>query len=217
MATTQLSSYLRIAGKLLLLGMFLFGASQAGQWITAELEPALHPGRAANFSYAIALCITVYVILLALPFVPGIEVGLGLMIMFGGAVVPLVYAATIFALVLSYLMGRLVPEAAIIRFCEKLDLKRPAELLRQLSALDRQQRIEFLARTSSSRIPPGILRYRFAMLIVALNLPGNSLVGGGGGIGLLVGFSRLFSLPEYVLAVAIAVSPVPLLFAINAG
>jgi hypothetical protein len=37
------------------------------------------------------------------------------------------------------------------------------------------------------------------------------VIGGGGGIALVAGLTRLFSLPAYVAAVAFAVAPVPLL------
>jgi hypothetical protein len=45
-----------------------------------------------------------------------------------------------------------------------------------------------------------------------LNVPGNGLVGGGGGIAFMVGMSGLFSLNGYILTLLIAVAPVPLLF-----
>jgi hypothetical protein len=46
---------------------------------------------------------------------------------------------------------------------------------------------------------------------VLINLPGNMLVGGGGGIALVAGMTRLFSWPAFLLTVAVAVAPVPLL------
>jgi len=44
----------------------------------------------------------------------------------------------------------------------------------------------------------------------AFNIPGNALIGGGGGIALVAGMSGLFRLPTYILMVAIAISPIPL-------
>lgn len=46
--------------------------------------------------------------------------------------------------------------------------------------------------------------------MVGLNLPGNALIGGGGGIALMAGMSRLFSFPLFLLSLTVAVSPVPL-------
>jgi hypothetical protein len=45
---------------------------------------------------------------------------------------------------------------------------------------------------------------------VLLNLPGNALLGGGGGIGLIIGMSRLIPFHKYLLLIAVAVAPVPL-------
>ncbi|UCE30573.1 MAG: hypothetical protein JSW68_10975, partial [Burkholderiales bacterium] len=61
-----------------------------------------------------------------------------------------------------------------------------------------------------------LLRHRHVALAIALNLPGNALVGGAGGLGMLAGMSGLFSLPRYLLLVALATTPVPL-FLLAAG
>jgi hypothetical protein len=45
---------------------------------------------------------------------------------------------------------------------------------------------------------------------VAINLPGNIVIGGGGGIALMAGLSRLFSPSGFVVTVAIATLPIPL-------
>jgi hypothetical protein len=50
---------------------------------------------------------------------------------------------------------------------------------------------------------------------VALNLPGNTLLGGGGGIALMAGLSGLYPMPAYLTTVAIAVAPVPLLVGLS--
>ena len=50
----------------------------------------------------------------------------------------------------------------------------------------------------------------YLALAVALNIPGNYLIGGGGGIALFAGVSRLFSVPGFVITIMLAVAPVPL-------
>jgi len=62
---------------------------------------------------------------------------------------------------------------------------------------------------------PIMLRHRYLLLMLALNLTGNSLVGGGGGIVFIAGLSGLFSYHGYLLAILIAVSPVPVFFFIT--
>jgi uncharacterized integral membrane protein len=44
-----------------------------------------------------------------------------------------------------------------------------------------------------------------------LNLPGNSVLGGGGGIAALCGLSRQFYWWRYVLTLIVATAPIPLL------
>ena len=68
------------------------------------------------------------------------------------------------------------------------------------------------------RAPPGLLnlalRRRYLALALAVNVPGNSIIGGGGGIMLLAGMSGLFAPVPTALAVILAVSPVPLAVAL---
>jgi hypothetical protein len=53
------------------------------------------------------------------------------------------------------------------------------------------------------------------MLALAFNLPGNTLLGGGGGIALAAGMSGLYRPVAYLATVVLAVAPVPLLFLIT--
>jgi hypothetical protein len=61
----------------------------------------------------------------------------------------------------------------------------------------------------------GVRTFRFLLIPLLLNLPGNAVIGGGGGIAMLAGFSRLFSFPVFVAMTAVAVSPVPLLIILS--
>lgn len=210
-SVSPVRSYLGVACKLALLVGLLIAASYAGDWVMGQLTPHLTPSTEPALHRFIMVAITIYVLLMMLPFVPGVEIGLGMMVMFGPKIAPLVYGSTVLALMLSFLVGRLVPQRTIVEIFETLHLKRAGRFLRQLETLESSERLQFLLQNASNRIVPFLLRHRFLALVVALNLPGNALVGGGGGIGLVAGFSRLFTLPKYALVVAIAVSPVPLM------
>lgn len=201
---------LGVALKLALLTAALVGASLAGNWVTDQFNPYLTPSTEPALHRMIMTAMAVYVLLMMLPFVPGAEIGLGLLVMFGPKIAPLVYAGTVVALMLAFLLGRLVPQQTIIEIFETLHLRRAGALLRRLEPLDGHERLQSLLQNASTRIVPYLLRHRFLALAVALNLPGNVVIGGGGGICLVAGFSRLFTLPGYALTVAIAVAPVPL-------
>ena len=67
-----------------------------------------------------------------------------------------------------------------------------------------------LVEKAPNRILPFLLQHRHIALALALNIPGNFVIGGGGGIAMFAGISRLYSLPAFLLIIALAVSPVPL-------
>ena len=68
-----------------------------------------------------------------------------------------------------------------------------------------------LGRTTAGRLAALLFDHRYLTLAVCLNVPGNSVLGGGGGIALLCGLSRQFSWRSFLLILAIATSPVPIL------
>ena len=81
----------------------------------------------------IIVSLACYFILMSLPFLPGAEIGLTLLTVFGGAIAPAVYVATVLALALAFALGRLVPIATTARILRRLGQRRAAD---QLSRLD---------------------------------------------------------------------------------
>jgi hypothetical protein len=76
--------------------------------------------------------------------------------------------------------------------------------------LNAQQRLETLIAHAPKRIVPTLLKHRYIAIAVAINVPGNAIIGGGGGIALMAGISGLFTFPRYLTIIALAVLPVPL-------
>ena len=95
-----------------------------------------------------------------------------------------------------------------------LRLRRAEQLLKRIEPLGSEERLRFLLNKAPGAALPFLLRHRYVALAVAINLPGNFLIGGGGGIALVAGLSRLFSFGGFLLTIAIAVAPVPLLIAL---
>lgn len=155
---------------------------------------------------------TVFVLVSALPFVPGAEIGLSLLLLYGGELAGLVYSAMVSALLLAYSVGRLVPVAVTAAALRACGLARAHALVIQAQGLDRAQWLHLLLSRAPRRFVPFLLRHRHVALALLLNLPGNALLGGGGGIALLAGMSKLFGLPGFLSTVVIAVAPVPLFF-----
>ena len=156
--------------------------------------------------------IVLYVLLMTIPFMPGIEIGLALMLMLGSKGALLVYLCTLVALSISFAVGRMISPHLVCRLLDWFYLRKASSLVRQLEPLSPQQRLELLNKKAPARIAPFLLRHRYLTIAVALNLPGNSLVGGGGGIGLVVGMSRIIPFQAYAALLAMAVAPVPLWF-----
>jgi hypothetical protein len=149
---------------------------------------------------------------MAMPFVPGIELGLALMVMLGPRGVLLVYLCTLLSLSLSFAIGRLIPLRVFARLVGWLHLSKSKKLILQLQPLNSEQKLDFLLKTAPSRIVPFLIKHRYLMIALVLNLPGNALIGGGGGIGLIAGMCGMFPFHKYVLLVGIAITPLPLLF-----
>jgi hypothetical protein len=115
------------------------------------------------------------------------------------------------SLSLSFTIGRLIPLNSFARFLGWLHLYKAQDLVLQLEPLNSKEKLDFLLRSAPSRVIPFLLKHRYLMIAIALNLPGNALIGGGGGIGLISGMSRLYPFPKYILLVSLAITPLPLL------
>ena len=203
----------RRVGLVLKLGLFLavlVAANQAGNWIMGELSLTLRPSNEVYFHRLIMTALIIYVLLMALPFVPGVEIGMTMMALFGAKIVPLVYLATVVALIVPYVAGRYVPHRFVLEVLDALRLRRARALLQRVESLGTRERVDFLLQGTSARWIPFLLRHRHIAVALALNVPGNAVIGGGGGISLAAGISRLFSLPAYALTVSVAVAPVPI-------
>ncbi len=152
-----------------------------------------------------------YALLIAIPFVPGIEIALALLMLRGHEYALPLYLATLVGLTLSFIVGRVVPLAALRRLFLDLHLTRAAQLLERLEPLPPPDRVEFLKQSLPKRFARHALNYRYIGLAALVNMPGSGLIGGGGGICLVAGMSGLFTFRATVLTLAIAIAPVPLM------
>ena len=152
----------------------------------------------------------VYIVLLAFPFVPGAEIGLALLTTFGAAIAPLVYVCTVTSMMLAYTVGRFVPMETLERLLRVLRLRKASAMVARAAALSPEDRLEWLLEGNSKRALGLVLRYRYVALALAINTPGNSVIGGGGGIMLMAGISGVFQPLVTTIVVLLAVSPVPI-------
>lgn len=205
---------LRIAVLILL----VLTANFAATWLIGALNFEIRPTNEEVVHRTLMAAAAAYTALLAVPFVPSVEIGLAIIGLLGVRIVPLVYICTVAGLSLSFLVGRLLPFSWIVSFFHFIKFRRVSTLLRELEPMGTAERLNFLLSRAPNRIVPLLLRHRHLTLAVLLNMPGNIVLGGGGGICLVAGASRLVSLPSFMITAMISVAPVPvaiLLFGID--
>ena len=111
---------------------------------------------------------------------------------------------------MSFAVGRLISLKALILLLEEFHFQRASQLLTSIEPMKRADRLAFLVSKTPNRLVPFLIRHRYLALAILVNLPGNILIGGGGGIALVAGASKLFSTLGFIITIAFAVSPVPL-------
>tara|TARA_R110002124_G_scaffold80862_2_gene213820 strand:+ start:3746 stop:4357 length:612 start_codon:yes stop_codon:yes gene_type:complete len=180
-------------------------------WLTSTVDIEIPPDAQSLLGPKVLLAALLYALVLAVPFVPGAEIGIAMMMMAGARIALVVYLSTIVGLSISFLIGRFLPLQVLTNSFRLLGFRKAQKLLETIEPLEPTERLQFLMSTAPNRLIPFLLRHRYLALGIVLNVPGNSLIGGGGGIVLLAGISRLYSIPAFLLTITIAVAPIPLI------
>ncbi len=199
---------LRLTVKLAVILAAVYTVHLAMDWATTRA------GETANDSLMIgvlAVLLLVYALLIAVPFMPGIEIGISLLMLKGAAIAPLVYLATVLGLLIAFAAGRFLPQGWLRGLLADLRTRRACALIDQLAPMSRRERLDHLTQRAPAWLRPMIGPGRYVLLAVLINLPGNAVIGGGGGIAFASGFSRLYRPVFTALVIAIAVLPVPLI------
>lgn len=159
-----------------ILGMFWLlllsdGKGLIADWAMANDWPILH---------VVLIAAVFYAVLLAIPFFPSVEFGWLIMAAFGTIGILAIWLVTPLGLLLAYGIGYWLRDwhwVARVR-------QRAAALPAQPSNNWRQRSLSWgLTRLGT---------HPYLMLVVLINLPGNWVIGGGGGIGIMAGASGLY-------------------------
>lgn len=193
-----------------LLAIYFLGQHLANITIR-QFDFVISVSREPTFHRLIMTGSAAYVALMAIPFMPAAEVGLSMIVFLGPKICFLVYVCTVFALIPPYLVGRFVPARYCAGFFGFLGLAKAQKLMEQIAPLSVDERLAYLLNNAPTRFGPFLLRHRFVALAIILNIPGNMVIGGGGGIAMLAGMTGIYPTPAYLLIVAVAVAPVPLI------
>ncbi|MFY0665967.1 MAG: hypothetical protein JXQ97_15195 [Natronospirillum sp.] len=154
-------------------------------------------------SRALLLVLTssLYALLLAIPFVPGVELGWMIMGLFGRMGILAAWLSTILGLSLSYWVARRLSDHPKL---QRLQVARSALLETPRHELSMSQRLF----ASGVRLYD---KHPYLFIFVTLNLPGNWLLGGGGGIAATAGIMPKVGYGRFVLTCALATGIVPAL------
>ncbi|MBT8409809.1 MAG: hypothetical protein KJN93_09300, partial [Alphaproteobacteria bacterium] len=201
---SRTNAALRIALRLCVLALLLWGAFALMDWVEAQTD------RATTLA-ALVFILLLYAVLLAVPFMPGIEIGFSVLVMRGAEAAPYVWIATVLGLCLAFWTGRMMPAAWLIGTFEDLRMARTAQLVKRLSDTPPDLRLRFLYIQAPRWVRPALREWRYLLLAALLNLPGNAVIGGGGGLALLSGLSGVFSARGTMLTFALATAPFPIL------
>ena len=196
--------------KILLLIAVVVLLNSGGGWLAHQINFQLYPRHEPYLHLVILGSFGLYILLMTLPFMPGIEIGLTLMLFLGSKGVILVYCCTLIALSISFLIEQRIPLQKFAKFLGWLHLKKVRDLILEMEPLPPGERIAILHKKAPARIVPHLLNHRYLTIALLLNLPCNAVIGGGGGIGMIVGMSGLINYTRYLLTIAVSISPVPI-------
>lgn len=149
---------------------------------------------------ALLLSAALYAVLLSLPFVPGVELGWLIIGLFGIPGIVVSWVSTVLGLALGFGSARLLRQHPTFA---RLLLRR-----RELSDAD-PTHLSFIPFVMQQCLV-WQERHPYLFLLVTLNLPGNLVLGGGGGIAWLTAVTPGIRFLQFVLVVAIGTSGVPL-------
>lgn len=172
-----------------------------------ETMADLHEGMGIRALLASAV---VTAILLGLPFVPSVEMGLMMMAVFGREGAVAAWLATVAGLAMAHAAGRYMPVEWLRHLMERDGLLPSGGAPGDSPVVALSNRLHLSDRWGH-RIGAFLLRHRYLLFAALINMPGNSVLGGGGGIALFCGFTRLYRWPIFILTVALASLPIPLL------
>jgi len=197
--------------RLMALGGFMLLLCAVGFWSNQYLHHQIWPIDTDQGHLLSGALVLIYAICMILPFMPAIELGLILLVMLDIQGILMLYLVTVFSLSISYTIGSLVPGQVLKRLFQYLHFYKAADLLCARGECNEKQQINRFLEHAPKRLIPFLLRHRYCVFGVAVNTPGNMLLGGAGGIAMMSGVSRLFNFRTFVLAVMISVLPLPVI------
>lgn len=209
---TRIMRIAKLSLRLALILALAWGINLGLNWLTSQVKQVGDGGTSFMLSGMLLLILLTYSVVIACPFVPGVEIGFALMAMQGAKIAPFVFLFTVIGLALAFLVGHCLPYSVLSKFLADVGLKRAAKMVAEIQPLTLEQRAGLMKSRLPGVLGPLFVNWRYIFLAILINIPGNMLLGGGGGICFSAGLSRLFRPTWALLTLALAVAPVPAFF-----
>ena len=200
----------RLILRLAIIAALVWGGLSLFNWLQAHIADLEDAARARALTTLVIVSVIAYALIIAVPFVPAIEIAIALMVMEGPIIAPFVWLATVLGLLIAFGVGRWVSLDWLHGFFRDLHMRRACEMVSRIKTEAPEARLAGLSDRLPRWLAPLATRFRYGMLAALLNIPGNVALGGGGGILMMAGISRLFTPLWTVMTIAIATAPVPL-------
>ena len=200
----------RLIFRLTAVAAFVYLAKLGFDWVLAQTDELEGPTQTTAMTGLLIAALVGYAILIAIPFMPGVEVGIALLLMQGASVAPFVYLATLAGMIIAFLTGQHVSLDWLHGVFRDLRMIRACQMLDRIKNQPQEDRLERLTERLPKWIAWVAVDYRYISIALLINVPGSIAIGGGGGIMLLAGLSRLFRTGRMVMMLALATLPIPL-------
>jgi hypothetical protein len=203
-------SLFRTTFRLLLLAGGIVAFKAALGWIFGQINGLNMISGDQSATGILVILLVAYALLITIPFMPGIEIGIALLLLEGASIAPYVYLATMSGLFLAFLIGKWVPLKLLHNTFRDLRMRRACEMIAEIERTPKDERLLRLQTKLPKPLALIAVRYRYLLIGALVNVPGTFAIGGGGGILMLAGVLRLFHWSGIILTLAIATLPVPL-------
>ncbi len=188
------------------------GGVMLGNWMFSSLRLDAQSASTLPIIWLLVPVFIVYFITSGLPFVPSSEIGFGLLIIFGGEMAPMIVLVSSAGLITSFLVGKYVPKRRLAKLLEWFGLEKAPNFLIQLQGMSPQEKLDHMMQGVSKSFARSLMTYRYLGIMALLNIPGNAVIGGGGGIAFMAGVTGLFSTKGFAISAILGVLPYPLFF-----
>lgn len=183
-----------------------------GNWMFSSLRLDAQSAATLPLVWLLVPVFVVYFITSGLPFVPASEIGFGLLIIFGGEIAPLIVVVSSAGLITSFMIGKFVPKQKLAKLLNWFGFEKAPKFLLKLQDMSTQEKLDHMMQGVSKKWSIALMQYRYLGIIALLNIPGNAVIGGGGGIAFMAGVTGVFSAKGFAISAIIGVMPYPLFF-----